>query len=394
MLVGDLLLTVLAALVAVPFLVLGLEAFLSLWPIRPVRQADQRPRTAILIPAHNEEAGIAATIRNVLEQAAPGDHVLVVADNCTDRTAEVAREAGADVVERVDADRRGKGYALDFGIKKLTEFAPDVVVVVDADCLLGPAALDALGRQVMATGRPAQGVYLIGTGREDDPKRRLSAFAVLVKNKIRPLGLHRAGFPCLLTGTGMAFPWAAVQKVELGTGNIVEDMKLGADLALAGYPPQLCPPAELTGAAAPTTQAAVKQRTRWEHGHVHTLATQTPRLIAASVTQFRPGLIGLGLELGIPPLSLLFAVWCLLWLGCLVWWQVLGGTWAGWLVLSIALVFAGTMVFGSWLKFGRKVLPFLSLAGTPVYIVWKLPIYLRLAIRREKTWTRTDRGGS
>ena len=317
----------------------------------------------------------------------------MVADNCTDRTAQVAREAGAEVVERADP-AGAAGFALDFGLKILAEDAPAVVVVVDADCLLGPAVLDALGRQVTATGRPAQGVYLIGTGQEADPKRRLSAFAVLIKNKVRPLGLHRAGLPCLLTGTGMAFPWEAVQKVELGTGNIVEDMKLGADLALAGYPPQLCPTATLTGAAAPTTQAAVKQRTRWEHGHVHTLVTQAPRLIAAGVARLRPGLIGLGLELAVPPLSLLFATWFVLWLGCLIWWQAVGGTWAGWLILSIAFVFTGATVLASWLKFGRKVLPFLSLAGTPVYIVWKLPIYLRLAIRREKTWTRTDRGRS
>src|SRR5262245_25077477 len=106
MVVGDWLLTVLAALVAVPFLVLGLEALLSLFPVRRVRLADDRPRCAVLIPAHNEEAGIATTIRNVLEQTVPSDRVLVVADNCDDRTAQVAREAGAEVVERADAERR------------------------------------------------------------------------------------------------------------------------------------------------------------------------------------------------------------------------------------------------------------------------------------------------
>jgi cellulose synthase/poly-beta-1,6-N-acetylglucosamine synthase-like glycosyltransferase len=394
MVVGDWLLTVLAALVAVPFVVLGTEAFLSLFPVRRVRLAEQRPRSAVLIPAHNEEAGIATTIRNVLEQTAPGDRVLVVADNCADRTAQVAREAGADVAERTDPARRGKGFALAYGLKILAQDAPAVVIVVDADCVLGPAALDALGRQVTATGRPAQGVYLIGTGKEADPKQRLSAFAVLVKNKIRPLGLHRIGVPCLLTGTGMAFPWEAIQKVELGTGNIVEDMKLGADLALAGYPPQLCPLATLAGAAAPTAQATVKQRTRWEHGHVHTLLTQVPRLMVAGLIQMRPKLIGLGLELGVPPLSLLFAGWSLLVVICAIWWQFLGGTWAGLCMLIGVWLFSGTMVFASWMKFGRSVLPFLSLAGTPVYIVWKLPIYLRLVTGREKTWTRTEREGS
>src|SRR5262249_21057825 len=142
-------------------------------------------------------------------------------------------------------------------------------------------ALNALVCQATATGRPAQGVYLIGTGREPDPRRRLSAFAVVLKNEIRPRGLDRLGPPCLLTGTGMAFPWKVIQAAHLGTGNIVEDMKLGADLALAGYPPRLCPAARLCGAAAPDRQATVKQRTRWEHGHVGTLLTQAPRLVLA-----------------------------------------------------------------------------------------------------------------
>ena len=163
-------------------------------------------RCAVLIPAHNEELVITSAIHNVRDQLAPGDRILVVADNCTDQTAEVARAAGAEVAERTDPDHRGKGFALDFGLSQLAPEQPPVVVVVDADCELDPGALDALVRQAAATGRPAQGVYLIGTGQEPDPRRRLSAFAVLLKNEIRPLGLDRLGLPCLLNGTGMAFP--------------------------------------------------------------------------------------------------------------------------------------------------------------------------------------------
>jgi cellulose synthase/poly-beta-1,6-N-acetylglucosamine synthase-like glycosyltransferase len=364
--IGDWVLLAAAIVAAVPLVVLAVESLTALLPgRRPV--VAERPGCFVLIPAHNEQAGIAATISNVREQMGPGDRVLVVADNCTDGTARVAREAGAEVAERTDLDHRGKGFALDHGLRRMEENSPPAVVaVVDADCLLGPGALDALVRQAAATGRPAQGIYLIGTGREPDPRRRLSAFAVLLKNEIRPRGLDRLGLPCLLTGTGMAFPWAAIRAAHLGTGNIVEDMKLGADLALAGYPPRLCPSARLTGAAAPDRGSAIKQRTRWEHGHVQTLLTQAPRLLLAGLVRLRPALVGLGLEVAVPPVSLLVAGWTGLLVACLLWWQIVGGSWAPGLVLVSAAMLAGCAVFAAWARFGRRMLPLSTLVAAPV----------------------------
>src|SRR5437764_12013144 len=118
--IGDWLLLTAAALVAVPFTVLAVEALASLLPVRPP-VTGERPPCVALVPAHDEEAGIAATIANVREQLSPGDRILVVADNCTDRTAEAARKAGAEVAERADPDRRGKGFALDHGLRRLEE---------------------------------------------------------------------------------------------------------------------------------------------------------------------------------------------------------------------------------------------------------------------------------
>jgi cellulose synthase/poly-beta-1,6-N-acetylglucosamine synthase-like glycosyltransferase len=388
----DWVLLALAALVAVPFVVLSVEVFASILPPREMAPAAARPRCAVLVPAYNEELGITAAVRIVQDQVAPGDRIVVVADNCTDATAALARAAGVEVAERTDPDRRGKGYALDFGVRFLAADPPPVVVVVDADCKLGVGTLNTLVWQAFATQRPAQGVYLIGTGREPDPRRRLSAFAVQLKNHIRPLGLDRLGMPCLLYGTGMAFPWKAIQSVNLASGHIAEDLKLGVDIALAGYPPRLCPRATLTGAAAPDREAAAKQRTRWEHGHVQTLLSGAPRLLFFGVVWGRPSLIGLGLELAVPPLSLLGLGWGVLLAICLVWWQAAGGSWAPALTLSGGAILAGSAVFVAWAKFGRKMLPLFTLAAAPLYIAWKLPIYLRLLNRREKTWVRTDRG--
>jgi len=390
MTVGDWILTAAAAVAAVPWLVLAAEAFASVLPgRRPAPCPADRPPCGVLVPAHNEAAGIAGTVRNVAAQLRPGDVLLVVADNCTDDTATVAREAGATVAERHDADRRGKGYALDHGLKNLPADLP-VVVVVDADCELESEAIDRLVDAAHRTQRPVQGVYLIGTGRESDPKRQLSAFAVLLKNKIRPLGLHRAGLPCLLTGTGMAFPRAALDTVSIGSGNIVEDMRLGVDLALASFPARLVPDVRLRGAAAPDKASALTQRTRWEHGHVATLLHGTPRLLLAGLVRAKPRLIALGLELGVPPLSLLALSAVGLFIGCVLWWQ-LNGSFVPTLVIGAAVVSATTSVFVAWLVHGRSTVPLRTLILLPGYVAWKIPIYLKMLARRQKTWVRTER---
>lgn len=388
--VGDWIMLGLTLVMSVPWLVLAAEAFWSLWLVRRrVDDVTNRPACGIIIPAHNEASGIAETVRNVLSQTRPTDVVLVVADNCSDTTAQIARDAGASVSERNDTERRGKGYALEHGFQTLPAELP-VIVIVDADCELETGAIDTLVTRAALSNRPVQGVYLIGTGREADPKRQLSAFAVLLKNKIRPLGLHRLGQPCLLTGTGMAFPRAVLQKAHLGSGNIVEDMKLGVDLALAGHPPELVPEVNLRGAAAPDRGSMLKQRTRWEHGHVATSLYGTPRLLLKGVLTGRLGLFCLGLELCVPPLSLL-ALSALLYVAlCLLWWQ-LNGSIVPLISFVTILLIAPLMVGCSWLKYGRETITAKTLALLPAYVAWKIPIYLKMVFARQQQWNRTAR---
>ncbi len=284
-------------LLLLPLLVLAIEVLAALLPA-PRSNAPGSPlpgtRCAILIPAHNEEAGLGATLASIAEQLRPADRLLVVADNCTDRTAEVARLAGAEVVERSDPARRGKGFALDCGVRALEGSPPDVVVVIDADCLARPGAIDQLAREAWRTGRPVQAVYLLEPPLGAGVLAQLSAFAFRFKNLVRPLGLARLGFPCLLTGSGMAFPWRLLSGVCLASGNIVEDMQLGLDLACAGHPPKLCPEARVDGVLPVGRGSACRQRTRWEHGHLRTLLTQVPRLLLAAEPAAAAGPAGAG----------------------------------------------------------------------------------------------------
>src|SRR5205085_11222499 len=112
-----------------------------------------------------------------------------------------------------------------------------VVVVIDADCRVADGSLDRLVSDAAATGRPVQAAYTLDPPPGADVRAQLSAYAFRFKNVVRPLGLRRLGLPCLLTGSGMAVPWAILRNAPLASGNIVEDMRLGIDLALAGHPP-------------------------------------------------------------------------------------------------------------------------------------------------------------
>lgn len=376
----------------IPSATFFLECIVALfcpWPMSRSAQALQ-PRLAVLMPAHNEALGIRATLVPLLAQLAPGDRCLVVADNCEDETAAIARQAGATVLERQDAERRGKGYALDYGLQALAADPPQVVILVDADCEVGPGMINELAQQVMATQRPVQSVYLMEQPPQPGPKDAVSAFAFKVKNLVRPLGLAQLGQPCLLTGTGMAFPWQAIRSVNLASGNIVEDMQLGLDLAIAGYAPQLCATAQVTGRLPQQNDAAQSQRTRWEHGHLQTLFTQGPRLLQAAWQQRRFDLAMLALDLCVPPLSLLV----LMWLGLSAIALLVGFMGASWLpagLLAGSGVMLLTAILGSWAKFGRTELPALTLLSVPFYILWKIPLYLKFLVKPQAQWVRTER---
>jgi cellulose synthase/poly-beta-1,6-N-acetylglucosamine synthase-like glycosyltransferase len=394
MLVLDIILWLLVAILLPPLGILVVESFAALLPVRRRAGVESapRPRCAVLIPAHNEEAVIRRTLEAILPQLQETDQLVVVADNCSDRTAETARglDPRITILERHDTTQRGKGYALDFGVRHLEKDPPEVVVIIDADCMTAAGTLDRIVREAAALGTPVQATYLMESPPGANFKDQISAFAFLFKNLVRPRGLARLGIPCLLTGTGMAFPWPLLRDAPLATGNLVEDMQLGIDLAIAGKPPRLSPEARVTGELPSGEKASLGQRTRWEHGHIQTMLTQTPRLFFAAIRQLRLDLLGMALEMSIPPLAMLMALWGLVFLFLVGAWM-LGASLAPAVTWGCAGVAVVVAIFTAWFRFGRDRLPFRTLLASPFYVLWKIPIYLAFAVRRQKVWVRTPR---
>lgn len=325
-------------------------------------------------------------------QLAHGDRLLVVADNCSDATAAVARTCGAEVIERNDPSRRGKGHALAAGLRALAQDPPAVVVFVDADCALGPGSIERLVRRAQASGRPVQADYRMEVPPQAVHGVRLMQFAWVLRNHTRALGLHRLAGCCQLHGSGMAIPWPVLQRVNLDTGDLVEDLRLGLELAREGLAPLPCPDALVRSTFAATSRGRSHQRRRWEQGHVATILRCGPRLLALGLLRSDRRLVGAALDVMVPPLALLSAV-IGLHVGLTAWLAVAGGSAVAFVLSFGAAALLTCAVVLAWLRDGRDIVPARAFLLVPVHVLCRLPVHVGMLFSRPG-WQRTERPGS
>ena len=345
-----------------------------------------RPSLAILIPAHNESLVIAKTLESLLPQLNSQDQVLVVADNCTDDTATISKSLGAKVIARDNLILRGKGYALDIGLQHLSQKPPQVVIVVDADCIVLSDAIQLLALACVNYQRPIQALYLMESQPQPSLKARIAEFAWLLKNKVRPLGFKALGLPCQLMGTGMAFLWEDIQKINLASGHIVEDMKLGVDFSRINKAPMFLPEALVKSVFPPTQQATNTQRARWEHGHLSVILNEAPSLLYEAIKLQNLQMFGLACDLIVPPiavLSLLCAAILVL--------SLFFATPLTILLSSLVLICLTFSVLLAWFFFGQHIISFKQLCYAPIYALVKIPLYIKFFFNRQVDWVRSKR---
>lgn len=235
----------------------------GLWPRRSEAATDAAHTFAILIPAHNEESTLPTTLQALATLDYPPEQVrvYVVADNCTDRTAEVAHRAGAVCVERVNAGQRGKGFAVACGLERVAADGPNVVLVLDADCTLNPTALRELDA-TFAAGAEVVQTAVRSRNADDGPAGYVAAVGAALDEGIAA-GRARLGWSVPLRGTGMAFRRSALALVNWGTASPVEDTEYDAQLRAAGVRVRFCGGAVVTCDAPATVGGLCRQRTRW-----------------------------------------------------------------------------------------------------------------------------------
>ncbi len=345
----------------------------------------------ILIPAHDEEVVIADTLAALNSRLGERDRILVVADNCQDRTAAIARDVGVEVIERRDPQHRGKGYALDFGIRYLERNdTPDILIILDADCRVSEDAIARLKVHVCQSGSPAQALYLMKAPVNPDIYQKLAAFAWFFRVAVRFLGDCCLGLPSMILGSGMACRFKDAAALELASGEIVEDMQMSLDLAAQGKYPKLLYDAQVESTFPVDTQAQNSQRTRWEHGHLDLIFRRLPVQMTIAIRQRNPKLLGLVLSMGVLPLTLLaMSLVILLAISAVAF--LVGATAFGlWVNLLATSLFALAILL-AWLSGGREILSLCDLLRLPAYVLRKLPLYRRFLTHRETRWIRTER---
>jgi cellulose synthase/poly-beta-1,6-N-acetylglucosamine synthase-like glycosyltransferase len=385
-----------AGLLSIPVAVLFVEVIAGLNSISAkgsrLSGARSPRRIAVIVPAHNESAGVISTIEDIKPQLDGEDQLIVVADNCSDDTASVAEAAGAEVIARKDPEKIGKGYALGFAIAHLSSHPPDFVVFIDADCRIQADMIGRLADECSRIKLPVQACFLMKAPKDSPIDHGFAEFAWIIRNWVRPLGLKYLNCPVQLMGTGMIFPWDVISAAPLASGNLVEDLKLGLDLAVLGKPAQFFPFVIGTSDFPVTAKGTDSQRQRWVQGHIGLIVATVPRLVFQSLKGRNLDLLVLTLDLLVPPLSLLgLLIVGVFVLACLT--TLLGSPSAAIEIAAMNLMVFTIAVLFAWLKFGRDVLPARGFLKIGPLIFQKLRLYGQMLLGRGAAqWVRTDRG--
>ena len=374
---------------------------------RPSGKIGTALRLAVIVPAHDEELMLAKTIQSLKAQSYPTDRyeIVVVADNCTDKTADIARSLGATVLERVNLSERGKGYALNFAISHLlaSPEVPDGFLIVDADTWVTPEFLSAMSvRLASVSGPNGLGAWQArygGLNSQDGWRAALMTGAFDLVNHVKPMGREMLGLSVGLKGNGMAFSRAVAEQVVWPGGSLTEDLDYGLELARrfqvrVGYVPEVTVLAQMP---ADGTQAS-SQRARWEEGRARMVRERAIPLLLEGLYRRNLLLWDMGWDLVVPPLAEvagLIAAWLLL--------ITVGGVThllphaSAW-IISGCLTALGLLVY---ILEGFRVSnappeAYRALIRAPFYACWKFALLLCRALRPRGNgsgveWVRTAR---
>lgn len=360
--------------------------------LRPKKRtpSDEFPRTrfVFVIPAHDEETGIGLTVKNLLSVDYPREmfDVIVIADNCTDRTTEVAEQSGAECLIRVDPKLRGKGYALRYAFSELLPRGYDAVIVVDADSIVSPDILRAVDSRLSRGERVVQVHYGIAN---QDASILTYLFQVgnVIEDKFFWTPKETLNLPIILRGNGMCFTNDILRSYPWNAFSITEDTEYGIMLVEQGVRIHFADETGVYAFQPETLQQAFSQRLRWAAGNTTLTKRRAPRMILEGIRKRNLGIVDLGLSLiaGSKPLILIAnlvllsaSVMCHS-IPLLIWSSVLALAQGSYISLAILIN-------------GLTMQRTLRLVASPFYVMWLCIVsLLGLTGYRKNQWVRTSR---
>jgi cellulose synthase/poly-beta-1,6-N-acetylglucosamine synthase-like glycosyltransferase len=390
-------------LITLPYLLIILVAALAAITRRRKQPTGNSGSSKFLIvcPAHDEEFNISTTVRSCLAANYPPARleVLVVADNCADRTAAVAAQSGARVLERLDDARKSKGYALEFLIEQLDRTGElqsvDAIVVIDADTIMDPDLLR-LFDQDLHEGRDWVQCYYTVANPDETWRTRLMTYAFSLHNGVMLLAQDSLGIGAGLRGNGMCLSTRGLRRVPWRAYGLVEDLEFTWSLLCAGeqiaFQPGACVRGMIPAAGG---KAAASQRRRWESGRSDlTRKYLGPLLHSDRVSLWRKA--ALAAVLTMPTLTRLAVASVVL---AAIDLAVATGTWPGMIDSSVmgwfcrmslvSMSLAWCLYLASpFVSMGLDWKYAFSLVSAPLYVSWKFLVSLS---RRPERWVRTER---
>ena len=388
--IANLILLVLALPATAVSLYLLILTLLSHAPPVALR-SSRRLRFDVIVPAHNEAAvieGVVASLRK-LDWPADGFRVLVIADNCTDSTAVLARAAGAEVLERHDTERRGKGYALAFAFQASQAHGwAYAVVVVDADTEVSPNLLEAFATRIENGAAVIQAHYRV-LNSQASWRTRLMAIAMASFHRVRSRARERLRLSCGIRGNGWCITHRLLRQAPYRAFSLTEDIEYGIDLGLAGYRVHYADEAHVAAMMVSGEQAARTQRQRWEAGRLQLIRSKTPALLRAARGPDGGVCLDLALDLLVLPLSyaainvavlIVLASVALLWEPSMEIWLWLGLGCGASLLLY---------VLRGWQLSRVGIRGLVDLLRAPFFVLWKVLLMLRA--HKSAEWVRTKR---
>ena len=352
------------------------------------------PSFVLLLPAHNETLVLHAALNSLFEVEYPREcyTVIVIADNCTDNTAEIGRACGATVLERFNTEQIGKGYALEWALQQNLP-AYDAVVILDADTKIAPNLLQTFAEGLQNGHQAMQARYEV-LNADESWRTKLMACALALAHIVKPLGRERLKLSDGLKGNGMCFSRALVEQVPWSGESITEDIEYTLRLCRAGHRVAFLPNTAVWAQMPTTGKQAASQRKRWEGGRYRLMTQTAPDLIAEGLRRRNRILVDRGLEIVIPPFAEMFALPVLFLSVCaaVAWslhWKSAQGFSGAWLLILLGQCIY--LIGGMWTA--KVPLSMASvLLRAPFYIVWKFGLYAAMAITRSSGgWKRTER---
>lgn len=376
------------ALMVAYLLLLTLAALFAPRTTRLRREAPSH-RFIIMVPAHNEERLLPQLLQNLQALDYPPElyRVHVVADNCEDRTAELGRAEGALVHERSDATLRGKGYALAWLLERIwaSNEAHDAIVILDADSVVSPNFLRIMDTRLARGERVIQAYYAVKQP-EGAWSVGLRAVALILLHYLRPQGRVVLGGSTGLKGNGMVFA-AAIVRQHRWSASLTEDIEYHMELILAGERATFAPDALVLAEMPDSLRAAQSQNERWERGRMEMIRRFVPKLLGQALRRRSFLLFDAAIEQLIPPFSVLAGLSLLFGLTVIFMPSPISVGLASFIILGqIIYVFSGLLLA----RAPRNI--YLALLFAPIFIVWKLWLYLRLLLGiKPSSWVRTSR---